>query len=306
MKVCNLSSWEEFEKAATVLLTTSHKPKHSTLLFRGQSDSCWRLETTLERYEPGSLKVKDYYQTIYRAKHQFETFTQQRWEIPTPSDFEDSLMKSQEYFGQWDVRPYVYMIYLRHHGFPSPLLDWSASPYVAAFFAFNRPTKSSRVSIYAYVEFPSGAKLFSPASVAIHGVAPTVRSHPRHVLQQSEYTICTMKSDDHWFYSCHEDVFEKEDEGQDLLWKFNIPSSERLKVLRLLDRYNLNAFSLFGSEESLAETVALRVLLFDKLVEWTQLTGAQEATIHSLKGNFASDQPSGASDRHRYHDAIER
>jgi hypothetical protein len=48
---------------------------------------------------------------------------------------------------------------------------------------------------------------------------------------------------------------------QDVLWKFNIPSTERLKVLRLLnDDYNINAFSLFGSEESLMETMALREL----------------------------------------------
>jgi len=30
------------------------------------------------------------------------------------------------------------MTRLRHHGFPSPLLDWPQSPYIAAFFAFNK------------------------------------------------------------------------------------------------------------------------------------------------------------------------
>jgi hypothetical protein len=40
--------------------------------------------------------------------------------------------------------------------------------------------------------------------------------------------------------------------------KFTIPAAERPKVLRLLDAYNLNAFSLFGSEESMMETLAIR------------------------------------------------
>jgi len=36
--------------------------------------------------------------------------------------------------------------------------------------------------------------------------------------------------------------------------KINVPSKEKDKVLKLLDEHNLNAFSLFGSEESLMET----------------------------------------------------
>jgi hypothetical protein len=30
--------------------------------------------------------------------------------------------------------------------------------------------------------------------------------------------------------------------GQDLLWKFNIPWSERVYVLKMLDEHNVNAF----------------------------------------------------------------
>jgi hypothetical protein len=65
-----------------------------------------------------------------------------------------------------------------------------------------------------------------------------------------------------WRYACHEDVFDQGTENQDLLWKFNLPASQRTTVLRILDLYNLNAYSLFGSEESLMETVAQREILF--------------------------------------------
>jgi predicted MPP superfamily phosphohydrolase len=50
----------------------------------------------------------------------------------------------------------------------------------------------------------------------------------------------------------------EDNKEQDLLWKFVIPAGERKKVLRVLERSNINAYSLFGSEESLMETIAVR------------------------------------------------
>ena len=69
------------------------------------------------------------------------------------------------------------------------------------------------------------------------------------------------KPEREWRFAQHQDVVNREPEPQfqqDVLRKFNIPWSERQKVLKLLDEYNLNAFSLFGSEESLMETLAFR------------------------------------------------
>lgn len=56
----------------------------------------------------------------------------------------------------------------------------------------------------------------------------------------------------------HQRVFDQRRTGQYVTRRLVVPSSERMKVLALLDRYNLNDYSLFGSEESLMETMAIR------------------------------------------------
>ena len=62
-----------------------------------------------------------------------------------------------------------------------------------------------------------------------------------------------------WRFVSHEDVFNTpQSKEQDLLWKIVLPASERGKILKALDEVNLNAYSLFGSEESLMETLACR------------------------------------------------
>jgi hypothetical protein len=63
-----------------------------------------------------------------------------------------------------------------------------------------------------------------------------------------------------WWYAPHEEIFASGSQQQDHLWKCNIPSSERIRVLKLLDKHNLNAFSLFQSQEALMETLAIREL----------------------------------------------
>jgi hypothetical protein len=268
MKILNLPDWEAFERQVKDLFAERDAIRERTqiyvspLLFRGQANACWRLDTTLERYAPDYRKAGSYYRTTHGAKDQIESLTGQRWEIWTPRQHEEWLA-SEDAFGIFDFPAYYFMVYLRHHGFPSPLLDWSRSPYIAAFFAFRGASPSvEQVSVYAYLEYPGHAKGGSPSTPMISGRGPHVRSHRRHVVQQCEYTICTVRSGEEWRYACHEDAFSARDGYQDLLWKLNIPAGESLKALTALDRYNLNAFSLFGSEDSLMETMALRAFAF--------------------------------------------
>ena len=270
MKTVELPNWEAFD-AEMERLSQEYSVKNkgwvSQMLFRGQSDSSWKLETTLERYPVQLLKAGHYYTVILSAKPQIETYTNRSWTIPEPQVAMALLNSKEGRFGLIDFPAYEYMVYLRHHGFPSPLLDWTQSPYVAAFFAFHYvDPKATSVSVYAFLEYLEKGKLSSPDSPAIHTRGAYITSHRRHFLQQCEYSVCVVRKAEGWYYACHEDVFAQGEEEQDLLWKFNLPISERTKVLQALDRYNLNAYSLFGSEESLMETMANREILFREAV----------------------------------------
>ena len=235
----------------------------SPFLFRGQSDATWGLTTTLERYLPCRVRIDDYYTGIWRAKSQIETFTGLQWDVPPPSEISKRLeTKTSPPYG---ILPgYEYLVYLRHHSFPSPLLDWSQSPYVVAFFAFNQATpQTKRVAIYVYWEDVGYGKGISPSLPHIQTLTTNVRSHRRHFVQQSQYTVCSALDAGEWYFARHEEalssgVLQQVRTGeQDLLWKFTIPAVEWRKVLRMLNRYSLNAFSLFGSDESLMESIAM-------------------------------------------------
>jgi hypothetical protein len=271
MQTISVENWEEFEARLRKLRRTV-KPGPVGLLFRGQADASWPLSTTLER-SPGQIeRVEKYYAVIREIKPQIETFTNRSFETPEFAEVH-ALVEDYGSFSQalafGKLPGYEYMVYLRHHGFPTPLLDWSRSPYVAAFFAFAKAA-AENVSIFIYAEQPENVKMRG-ASPAIYCFGPIVRSHRRHFLQQSTYTVCARfespeealgATSASWRFASHEHVFAQNDKHQDLLWKFVIPSSERIKVLLHLNDYNLNALSLFGTEESLLETLAIKVMDF--------------------------------------------
>ena len=113
--------------------------------------------------------------------------------LPTIPEFE-ALMDRATATGLLDTilspltEVYEYLAYLRHHGFPSPLLDWTASPYVAAFFAFDAPPRRAQdVCVFVLLQGPFPA---ASHKADLFVVGPYMRSHPRHFLQQCWYSMC--------------------------------------------------------------------------------------------------------------------
>jgi hypothetical protein len=258
MEEKDLADWQAFENELEGL-RARYKNSPSRLLFRGVSDSNYPLTTTLERKGFENMSFHDYYQLTAGIKPAVETLTGVQWEVPEYDEhpersFRDSTALIPHPF---PTTSYPYLVYLRHNGFPSPLLDWSSSPYVAAFFAFRDPiAKPKWRSIYVFCEMTRPVKAVAAGGPTIRQMGPYVRSHPRHFRQQADYTVCEKyDSGAGWSFCPH--VFGSDDR-QDLLWKFNIPSTECVTVLRSLDEHNLNAYSLFDSEETLLETMWFR------------------------------------------------
>jgi hypothetical protein len=263
MEEKDVESWEAIEQEVKSIQGKQEFAGFASgpLLFRGQANSLWQLTTTLERVPVKGMPFMNYYRVIAEIRPEIESFTGRKWRIPTDDEALTWLQQDQldtGIFPQSDA--YSYMVYLRHHGFPSPLLDWTRSLYVAAYFAFREPSRAKTTSIYALWESPAGGKEDWKALARLHRLGQHVTAHRRHFLQQCDYTICLVTESQPAFAE-HEQVFARGADDQDLLWKFNIPSTERKKVLGLLDQHNLNAFSLFGTEESLMETLAIRNLV---------------------------------------------
>jgi len=287
MEVVNIAGWEEFISRVRELQATRDQVHQSkahghcapTLLFRGQQNACWHLETTLERQVRSDLGLppkaaadfaaNDYLHTIYCIKDEIEIRTGRTWPAPKLSDARKTMRDELDGF---PPPLYEFMAYLRHHNFPSPFLDWTASPYVAAYFAFKEIAPAvKRVAIYAYMEFDEEAKARAVDAAGIVLVGPTIKAHARHFSQQSQYTFCRKKRqrDGHdwdWVYASHEEAFGPQGEHEsDHLRKIIIAASERKTVLKYLDQHNVTGFSLFHSDESLMETLAIREFTLRRL-----------------------------------------
>lgn len=122
MDTINCEKWEEFEERISAISQgRNEKNKNpnsisyiSAPLFRGQASNAWKLETTLERFGKENFEMQEYYRIIRSVKPAVTSLIEKTWALGEYTSDEE---------GKFKPPPgYEFMVYLRHHGFPSPLI----------------------------------------------------------------------------------------------------------------------------------------------------------------------------------------
>lgn len=218
-----LMTWTQFKKFLNEKLRTGKPGKY---LFRGHASNEWHLSTTLHR--AGKFDLLRYRSEAFdRLVRAVNASLSRRYRISDPVDFGAMMSLAQ------------------HHGFPTPLLDWTRSPYVAAYFAFSskeaqRESSLSRMYMLdaeAWMEHcPQPANIEDPSPVV------SVREfeaydNPRHLPQQSCHTFSNVADVSAWIRL----VGGK----KQMLTIIDIPNQDRSDVMRDLSYMGITAASIF-------------------------------------------------------------
>lgn len=228
--------------------------KPQTILFRGQSDQSWEIESSLERHGIESIECEKYYRLIDSYKPLINPIIENRYERKsTRAGYPFKFNEYEE--GSLGLPEMEYLAYLRHHGFPTPLIDFSSSCFIALFFAcenFNQSNEDGKIFLYA----PPTMRFGGNKIPDLRRIGKYVEAGKRHFAQQSQYLI-PIVSDSEWKFITFKKVIEDENENnKHELREITINKSVKAKLMKALSEMNINRYTMYLNEDALIKSLA--------------------------------------------------
>jgi FRG domain len=219
-----LMNWEEFKIHIASIIKDGRE-----FFFRGQSTNKHRLNSSFHRerrYDLLRYATNDCEQLVQHVN----AVSGRQYNLKDASEFGALLSLAQ------------------HHGFPTPLLDWSKSPYIAAFFAFENRSKhhgdrdNPRVYIFDAAKWQTETtqvcNLADPRpSITPREFIPS--NNPRHLPQQSVHTYSNIEDIEGWIRRIEKQC------GRQYLTIIDIERSQRRFAMKDLAYMGVTAAALF-------------------------------------------------------------
>jgi len=251
----SLNSWREFGQ----FIQDSHA-NSPAFIYRGQTDASWKIQSSLDRHEARFPVTPNYggsnpevFQCPPATRNvHLEAFKEavRGKRGPNPQDIAEN---------EW-------WALAQHHGLATPLLDWTYSPFVALFFAFeevgcidwNSRAFSEPKDRVVYV---APFHLITGNGTNAHP-APTVFSVRREVTNRlSSQSGLLMKMPPRLdLESSVRSRFQDETttsnpHARAILTRITIPNSDRQACLKFLNKMNINRMALFPDLDGAAKYI---------------------------------------------------
>lgn len=272
-------TWKEYKDWVSTVIENKKE-----YYYRGQMDASWKLQTAFHRKaENLNIGLDTYLNEILTGVHYYICAWQN--EIINCQDPNE--------FGS-------FLALLQHYGFPTPLLDWTLSPYIAAYFAFrdidDKSPQCDYVKIFIF-DFQEWSKTFQQlldlretkvAYVSI--LLPYARFNSRIIHQRGTYTV-TNQSDLGAYILKRSNEVKK-----DFLYSFTLSVKERTAVMRELNLMGINEMALFPGLDGICKTMKEWYFSEDQV----GLTPSEyKALLESLKNTWLKENASSAPDKLR-------